>query len=85
MSFHSKRRKKSWARTRSASLALKNASWAEGLLEIFGGGRIVTRGAEVDMEGLRIYGEKMKELELLKRDPDIQRWIDLTYSKAGVK
>ena len=48
-----------------------------------GGGRIVTRGAEVDMEGLRIYGEKLKELELLKRDPDTQRWIDLKYQKAG--
>lgn len=48
-----------------------------------GGGRIVTRGAEVDMEGLRIYGEKLKELELLKRDPDTQRWMDLKYQKAG--
>ena len=48
-----------------------------------GGGRIVTRGAAVDMEGLRIYGEKLKELELLKREPDIQRWIDLSYLKAG--
>jgi ABC-type nitrate/sulfonate/bicarbonate transport system substrate-binding protein len=48
-----------------------------------GGGRIVTRGAAVDMEGLRIYAEKLKELELLKRDPDIQRWIDLSYLKAG--
>ena len=47
------------------------------------GGRIVTRGAEVDMEGLRIYAEKMKELQLLKRDPDIQRWIDLNYLKTG--
>ena len=47
------------------------------------GGRIVTRGAEVDMEGLRIYGEKLKELELLKRDTDTQRWIDLKYQKAG--
>lgn len=48
-----------------------------------GGGRIITRGAEVDMEGLRIYAEKLKELELLKREPDIQRWIDLNYLKAG--
>jgi ABC-type nitrate/sulfonate/bicarbonate transport system substrate-binding protein len=47
-----------------------------------GGGRIVTRGAAVDMEGLRIYGEKLKELELLKREPDIQRWIDLSYLKS---
>jgi ABC-type nitrate/sulfonate/bicarbonate transport system substrate-binding protein len=47
-----------------------------------GGGRIVTRGAAVDMEGLRIYGEKLKELELLKREPDIQRWIDLSYVKS---
>jgi ABC-type nitrate/sulfonate/bicarbonate transport system substrate-binding protein len=50
-----------------------------------GGGRIVTRGAAIDMEGLRIYAEKLKELELLKRDPDIQRWIDLNYLKAGTK
>jgi ABC-type nitrate/sulfonate/bicarbonate transport system substrate-binding protein len=49
------------------------------------GGRIVTRGAEVDMEGLRIYAEKMKELQLLKRDPDIRRWIDLNYLKTGGK
>jgi ABC-type nitrate/sulfonate/bicarbonate transport system substrate-binding protein len=48
-----------------------------------GSGRIVTRGAEVDMEGLRIYAEKLKELELLKREPDIQRWIDLNYLKTG--
>jgi ABC-type nitrate/sulfonate/bicarbonate transport system substrate-binding protein len=48
-------------------------------------GRIVTRGAKVDMEGLRIYAEKLKELQLLKRDPDIRRWIDLNYLKAGAK
>lgn len=50
-----------------------------------GGGRIVTRSAAIDMEGLRIYAEKLKELELLKRDPDIQRWIDLSYLKTGKK
>jgi ABC-type nitrate/sulfonate/bicarbonate transport system substrate-binding protein len=50
-----------------------------------GGGRIVTRGVEIDMEGLRIYAEKLKELELLKRDPDIQRWIDVNYLKSGAK
>jgi ABC-type nitrate/sulfonate/bicarbonate transport system substrate-binding protein len=50
-----------------------------------GGGRIVTRGAEIDMEGLRIYAEKLKELELLKRDPDIQRWIDVNYLKSAAR
>lgn len=48
-----------------------------------GGGRIISRGAEVDMEGLRIYGEKLKELELLKKDPDPLRWTDLSYLRAG--
>jgi ABC-type nitrate/sulfonate/bicarbonate transport system substrate-binding protein len=50
-----------------------------------GAGRIVTRGAQVDMEGLRIYAEKLKELQLLKRDPDVQRWIDLNYLKAAAR
>lgn len=50
-----------------------------------GGGRIITRGAEVDMEGLRVYGEKLKELELLKRNPDPARWTDLSYQQAGAR
>lgn len=50
-----------------------------------GGGRIITRGAEVDMEGLRVYGEKLKELELLKRNPDPARWTDLSYQQSGAR
>lgn len=50
-----------------------------------GGGRIITRGAEVDMEGLRVFGEKLKELELLKRNPDPARWTDLSYQQAGAR
>lgn len=50
-----------------------------------GGGKIITRGAEVDMEGLRLYGQKLRELDILKRDPDPARWADLSYQKAAVK
>lgn len=42
-------------------------------------GRIVTRGIRVDMEGLRIYGQKMKDLGILRGAVDPARWTDLTY------
>lgn len=43
------------------------------------GGRIVTRGARVDVEGLRIYGQKMKDLAILRGAVDPGRWTDLSY------
>lgn len=42
-------------------------------------GRIVTRGIRVDMEGLRIYGQKMKDLGILRGAVDPARWTDLSY------
>ncbi|MBI3000775.1 MAG: ABC transporter substrate-binding protein [Deltaproteobacteria bacterium] len=48
-------------------------------------GKIITRGAEVDVEGLRVFGQKLKELDILKRDPDPARWTDLSYQRAAAK
>lgn len=45
-------------------------------------GRIVTRGVRVDTEGLRIYGQKMKDLAILRGPVDPGRWTDLTYREA---
>jgi len=46
-------------------------------------GKIVTRGARVDPEGLRIYGQAMKDLEILKGSVDPARWTDLSYQPAA--
>ncbi len=45
-------------------------------------GRIVTRGVRVDLEGLRIYGQKMKDLAILRGAVDPGRWADLSYRDA---
>ncbi len=48
-------------------------------------GRIVSRGAKVDMEGLQIYGQKLKDLGILKGPVDPARWTDLSYQPAVAK
>ena len=45
-------------------------------------GRIISRGAKVDMEGLQIYGQKLKDLGILKGPVDPGRWADLSYQPA---
>jgi ABC-type nitrate/sulfonate/bicarbonate transport system substrate-binding protein len=42
-------------------------------------GRIVTRGVRVELEGLRVYGQKMKDLGILRGAVDPARWTDLSY------
>ena len=41
--------------------------------------RIVTRGVRVEVEGLRLYGQKMKDLAILRGAVDPARWTDLSY------
>ena len=48
-------------------------------------GKIMTRGVRVDPEGLRIYGQAMKDLDLLKGSVDPARWTDLSYQQAVPK
>lgn len=50
-----------------------------------GAGKIMTRGARVDPEGLRIYGQAMKDLDILKGSVDPARWTDLSYQPAVAK
>lgn len=50
-----------------------------------GAGKIVPYGAKVDLEGLRIFGEKLKELNILKGNVDPARWTDLSYLEAVSK
>lgn len=45
-------------------------------------GKIMTRGVRVDPEGLRIYGQAMKDLDILKGSVDPARWTDLSYQPA---
>jgi ABC-type nitrate/sulfonate/bicarbonate transport system substrate-binding protein len=46
------------------------------------GGRIITRGVRIEMEGLRIYGQKMKDLAILRGPIDPGRWTDSSYRDA---
>ncbi len=48
-------------------------------------GKIITKGARADLEGLRAYGQAMKDLDILKGPVDPARWTDLSYQQAGSK
>ncbi len=45
-------------------------------------GRVVTRGEKIDMAGLQIYGQAMKDLGLLGGAVDAKRWVDPSYTAA---
>jgi ABC-type nitrate/sulfonate/bicarbonate transport system substrate-binding protein len=47
-----------------------------------GAGKIISRGAKVDLEGLRVYGQALKDLEILKGPVDPARWTDLSFQQA---
>ncbi len=46
-------------------------------------GRVVTRGEQIDMAGLQIYGQAMKDLGLLGGTVDAKRWVDSSYTAAA--
>ena len=48
-------------------------------------GKIITKGARADLEGLRTYGQAMKDLDILKGPVDPARWTDLSYQQAVSK
>jgi len=48
-----------------------------------GAGKIITRGARADLEGLRAYGQAMKDLDILKGPVDPARWTDLSYQQGS--
>jgi ABC-type nitrate/sulfonate/bicarbonate transport system substrate-binding protein len=48
-----------------------------------GAGKIITKGARADLEGLRAYGQAMKDLDILKGPVDPARWTDLSYQQGS--
>ena len=49
-----------------------------------GQGQIVTKGAKVDLEGLKNMGDVLQSLGLIKQ-VDVNKWADNTYAEAASK
>jgi ABC-type nitrate/sulfonate/bicarbonate transport system substrate-binding protein len=49
-----------------------------------GQGQIVTKGAKIDLEGLKNMGDVLQSLGLVKQ-VDVNKWADNSYAEAAAK
>jgi NitT/TauT family transport system substrate-binding protein len=43
-------------------------------------GKVLSKGAKIDVEGLKVYGQTMKDVGLIQGAVDPARWADLSYA-----